>query len=306
MGGQQFGDAAVLVDTRALDRVLELDAGTRPGDRGGRHPVAGAPRAPRSAQRAAIAVGISQKQTGADRLTHRRRPGLQHPRPRADHRSRSSHAGRVASTSSTPDGRVRDVSSQRRMPDLFRLAIGGYGLFGVITRVQLRLAPRVQGGARSSRSARPRHRRSVFERRIRRRLLYGDSSSPSTRPGATSSTAASSPATSRSQDDAPLPRTDALPPGGLGAADLYFAHADKRRAFEASTPPTTCRRRGRSTGPTRSSSAAYADDYHAGLDRALGATVTGSEMITELYVPRPRSPTFMPRRATTSARTART
>ncbi len=29
-------------------------------------------------------------------------------------------------------------------PDLFRLAIGGYGLFGVVTSVRLRLTPRVK------------------------------------------------------------------------------------------------------------------------------------------------------------------
>ena len=37
----------------------------------------------------------------------------------------------------------------------------------------------------------------------------------------------------------------------------------------------------------------YPDGYHADLDRELGAAVKGSEMITELYVPRPALPEFM-------------
>ena len=42
-----------------------------------------------------------------------------------------------------PDGELR-TCSRRANPELFRLAIGGYGLFGIITRVELRLRPRVK------------------------------------------------------------------------------------------------------------------------------------------------------------------
>src|SRR5262249_22612924 len=38
---------------------------------------------------------------------------------------------------------------------------------------------------------------------------------------------------------------------------------------------------------------AYVDDYHAALDTTLGVSVRGSEMITELYVPRVRLESFM-------------
>jgi FAD/FMN-containing dehydrogenase len=40
-------------------------------------------------------------------------------------------------------------------------------------------------------------------------------------------------------------------------------------------------------------SAAYVDNYHADLDRAFHAKAKGSEMITEIYVPRPRLAPFM-------------
>ena len=42
-----------------------------------------------------------------------------------------------------PNGEVR-TCSRGMNADVFRLAIGGYGLFGVITRVTLRLRPRVK------------------------------------------------------------------------------------------------------------------------------------------------------------------
>lgn len=40
-------------------------------------------------------------------------------------------------------------------------------------------------------------------------------------------------------------------------------------------------------------SAAYVDSYHTDLDRATHAKVPGTEMITEIYVERPRLATFM-------------
>ena len=40
-------------------------------------------------------------------------------------------------------------------------------------------------------------------------------------------------------------------------------------------------------------SAAYVDNYHADIDRATGAAVKGSEMITEIYVERTRLSAFM-------------
>jgi hypothetical protein len=46
-------------------------------------------------------------------------------------------------------------------------------------------------------------------------------------------------------------------------------------------------------------SAAYVDNYHRDLDKAIGARTKGSEMITEIYVPRDNLAAFME-----SARTA--
>ena len=44
------------------------------------------------------------------------------------------------------DGELH-TCSRTENAELFRLAIGGYGLFGVVTRVRLRLMPRTKSSA---------------------------------------------------------------------------------------------------------------------------------------------------------------
>ena len=104
--------------------------------------MAGADRPPhRDAGRASPSPwGIRQKQTGADRSRSAARSpptSTAAAEAPADHRRR-----RVVH----PDGRRRQLRTCSRSEnrELFRLAIGGYGLFGVITHVRLRLTPRTK------------------------------------------------------------------------------------------------------------------------------------------------------------------
>jgi hypothetical protein len=72
----------------------------------------------------------------------------------------------------------------------------------------------------------------------------------------------------------------------------WLAHRDKRAAFDL----YSARYLETSDQIYWSDSqlaASYVDHYHADLDRALGASVKGTEMITELYVPRSRFAMFM-------------
>ena len=81
-----------------------------------------------------------------------------------------------------------------------------------------------------------------------------------------------------------------------------FAHADTRRAYEAYTSyylSTSGQRYWSDTGQL----SVYIDDYHAELDRRLGAAHKGTEMISELYVPRPALPAFLAAVRATSAST---
>jgi FAD/FMN-containing dehydrogenase len=75
--------------------------------------------------------------------------------------------------------------------------------------------------------------------------------------------------------------------------DLYYlSHADTRRTYEAYTSyylSTT----GQRYWSDLSQLSVYIDDYHADIDRRLNAQHRGSEMITELYVPRPALASFL-------------
>lgn len=282
MGGQQFGAGTVLLDTTAMARVLRFDA-----ERGQIEVEAGIQwpalidyllTAQRGRPRS---WGIVQKQTGADRLTlggalaanvHGR--GLRF-KPIVDD---------VESfVLVDAEGRPRTCSRQEN-PELFRLAIGGYGLFGVITAVTLRLAPRrklervvevidVEGLM------------PAIERRIADGFLYGDFQY----------------ATDAESDEflrrgvfscyRPVDDRTAMPPvqKELSVEDwnrlLYLSHADKKRAFEVYSTyylSTT----GQLYWSDTHQLSVYVDDYHAALDRRLGAPHRATEMITEIYVPR--------------------
>ena len=171
MGGQQFGDASILIDTRALNRVIDFDA-----ERGS-ITVEGGIQWPavidylnRAQEGSASQWGIYQKQTGADRLSiggalacnaHGRGLNL---KPIIQQVEQFDLVG--------PDGDVRTCSRVER-PELFRLVIGGYGLFGIVTRVQLRLRPlvKVRRVVEIGQTANIIER---FEQRIREGYLYGD------------------------------------------------------------------------------------------------------------------------------------
>lgn len=141
MGGQQFGEGCVLLDTRGLNGFVGFDR-----ERGLLEVEAGADwptiiRYSHEAQQGAVQLGIRQKQTGADDLTlggslsaniHGR--GLDMAPIVADVE---------ALTLVNPAGELVRCS-RRENADLFALCIGGYGLFGVIVRATLRLGPRLK------------------------------------------------------------------------------------------------------------------------------------------------------------------
>jgi FAD/FMN-containing dehydrogenase len=145
MGGQQFLSNAQLIDMRSLSRVIALDMerGLLTVEAGIQWPalIEGA----HALQRAHAPTqephwGIAQKQTGADALTlggalsanaHGR--GLTMPPIVHDVESFTLIDARGASV----------LCSRSDNAELFSLAIGGYGLFGVIVTITLRLCARV-------------------------------------------------------------------------------------------------------------------------------------------------------------------
>jgi FAD/FMN-containing dehydrogenase len=324
MGGQQFGEASVLIDTRALDRVLALDAErgliTVEGgilwpavleflERAQEDPCEARmdPRDPRPVvdPRDARPVmdprdprpvtgpsdrrwGIVQKQTGADRLSlggalacnaHGRGLAL---KPIVD---------QVESFDLLDAAGTIRTCSREQHPELFRLAIGGYGLFGLITRVQLRLRLRVKV-ERVVTLGETVEIMERFEDRIRDGYLYGDfqfatddTRDSFLRRGVFSCYRPVDPATPLTENPTRFHPDD-------WARLTRYSHTNKRLAFDfyASRYLATS---GQIYWSDSQLSAAYVDGYHADIDRATGARVKGSEMITEICVDRARLAAFM-------------
>jgi FAD/FMN-containing dehydrogenase len=288
MGGQQFATDGVLLDMRSFDKVRSFDAerGIIEVESGIQWPALIRWLNERQ-QATAPAWAIAQKQTGADRLTiggalsaniHGR--GL---------RMKPFVADVESFTLIDADGQHR-VCSRAENPELFRLAIGGYGLFGVIAVVQLRLVPRRK------------LRREVciltvddvmpaFAARIEDGCLYGDFQF--------ATDAASDDFLRRGVFACYRPVADDTPMGGDGVAlsekqwqELaWLAHTDKRRAFDAYAAHYLATHGQLYWSDTHQLSP-YLDDYHGALDARLGCG-RGSEVITELYVPRERLADFL-------------
>ncbi len=287
MGGQQFGEASVLVDTRELDRVLAFDA-----ERGLITVEAGIlwPAVLAYLERAQRLPGwgIVQKQTGADRLSlggalacnaHGRGLSLKPIVDQVESFDLLDFAGEIR------------TCSRAENPELFRLVIGGYGLFGIITRVHLRLRQRVK----VERVVTLGDMEDIverFEQRIRDGYLYGDFQFATDdtrdsflrrgvfscyRPVDPSTPLTANPTRFHPDDWARLTR---------------YSHTNKRLAFDLYTSRYLATS-GQVYWSDSQLSAAYVDGYHAELDRATGAPVKGSEMITEIYVERTRLSAFM-------------
>ncbi len=295
MGGQQFAEDAVLLDTRALDGILAFDreAGTVTVEGGVQWPqlmaYLDAEQAARDGRAGDAPLwGIIQKQTGADRLSlggalacnaHGRglalKPMIQQVRwfDLID-----------------ADGAVRHCSRTENR-ELFGLAIGGYGLFGVMARLQLELRPRVKV-RRVVELAETGSIIERFEERIRDGHLYGDYQFTT---DATRDSFLHSGIFSTYQpvdDDTPLtPNPTRFNPEDW-ARLTFYAHRYKRRAFEVYSTRYLATS-GQIYWADSQLSAAYVDHYHADVDRALRARVRATEMITEIYVQRTALPAFM-------------
>jgi FAD/FMN-containing dehydrogenase len=289
MGGQQFAAGTTLLDMTALCRVIHLDA-----DRGLVTVEAGIdwPRLVAHLSWAGAGQerqwGIIQKQTGADRLTiggalssniHGRGLRLRPIVGDVESFDLVDHTGAVVTCSRTSNA------------ELFSLAIGGYGLFGVIARVTLRLARRRMLERRvvlASVESLP----ALFDRRIRDGYEFGDCQF-ATAPGSQEFMRAGVFACYR-----PIADGHPISPDqpSLGPRDwqrlLRLAHTDKPRAF-AEYARYYMSTDGQRYWSDTHQLATYTDGYHESIDRELGATTKGSEMISELYVPRPGLPAFM-------------
>ncbi len=282
MGTQQFGTDTILVDVRKLRRVLHLDS-----QRGIVRVEAGIEWPELidgylSLQKANRQTwGIAQKQTGADRLTM---------------------AGTIAANAHGRGLRMKpfisDVESfvlvdatgtahtcsRTENPELFRLVHGGYGLFGIVTSVELRLVPRIK-------VERVVEIRTVddlavtFDKRISDGFQYGDFQF----------------AVERNSEDflhkgvfscyRPVSVETAFPASQKQLSDadwrqlLYLAHTDGKQAFKRYADYYLSNN-GQLYWSDLHQLSVYPDNYHREIDQRLHAPYPASEIITEINVPR--------------------
>ena len=291
MGGQQFLDGGVLLDASGLNHILELDA-----ERGRVRVEAGIlwsdlVRGLREMQQGqARRWSVVQKQTGADRLS------IGGALAANGHGRGLTYKPIVQDVESfelvDASGAVRHCSRTEN-PELFSLAIGGYGLFGIIYAVTLRLMPahRVRRVVEITTIERL---ETLFTERIADGFTYGDFQykTDETSPGFLRDGVMSC-YVPVSDDEA----GEANPPLNLLSEQdwrglLYLSHADKARAFDeyAGFYMST---NGQTYDSDTFQLSQYIDDYHQELDRSLNAAVKCTETITELYVPLPSLADFM-------------
>lgn len=289
MGAQQFGTDTVLLDMRGMRSVIDFDPET------GLIEVEAGVHWPElindylALQRGAERPwGIAQKQTGADRLTI---GGALAANAHGRGLTLKPMVGDVeAFTLVDERGEVRRCSRTENA-ELFRLAIGGYGLFGVMATVQLRLIPRrkleryvevreVEGLAEE------------FQRRIDDGYLYGDfqfaidpASDDFMKKGVFS-------CYRPVEDTGPMPENQKQ----LDADDwrelLYLTHTDKAEAFRRYSNYYLSTAGQLYWSDTHQLST-YLDDYHRMLEHRTKARHRGSEVITEVYAPRHRLAEFL-------------
>ena len=232
--------------------------------------------------------GIAQKQTGADELTlggalacnaHGR--GL---------RMKPIIADVESFDIVRPDGEIM-TCSRAANSELFRLAIGGYGVFGPMATVTLRLRERVK----LRRVVRVIDIEDVVhaaQRRIDAGFLYGDFQfdiDPASPDFLTKGVFA---CYHPVPIDTPMPEAQRELRAADGMELLLLAHTDKRLAFQRYAQHYLATD-GQLYWSDEHQRSVYMDDYHAEIDRRLGSACRGSEMITELYVPPDRLVGFL-------------
>src|SRR4029078_3867798 len=287
MGGQQFGTDSICIDKREVDRVVSFDR-----ERGLLEAEAGIqwPKLIRTYLDAESGDtkqwGIAQKQTGADTFTlggslssnvHGR--GL---------RMKPLISNIESFTLISADGKPIRCSREENS-ELFRLAIGGYGICGLIDTVTLRLVPR-QKLRRVVEIIRANDLPKRFEERIAQKFLYGDfqfsvdEKSPDFLQRGVFSCYQPI-----SEDDPISAKKDRRDDDRLDM--LRLAYTDRKKAFKRYSDYYLSTN-GQTYWSDTNQLSAYLPNYAQKIRNEIGGDES-SLVITEIYVPRPDLPDFL-------------
>jgi FAD/FMN-containing dehydrogenase len=280
-GGQQFAAHSVLVDMRGMNRIRDLDT------KSGVLSVEGGIEWPEliqgyiKAQNAAPAWGIRQKQGGGDRMTI------------AGALSANAHGHCLGTPPIVSDVEWIEIAradkalqkcSRTQDKELFSLAIGGYGLFGIITAVGLRLVPR-----RKVRRSVETHTLAevipLVEKRAANGSAFGyfqysidETSLEFMRTGVLTTYETVG-------DDTPLGGASTDIDEAQLASLLELAHKDRRSAY-AHYAKFELSKNGNVEWSDLHQLSSYPSGYHKTVYRHLGDDSQGADLIWEFYVPR--------------------
>src|SRR6266849_2833077 len=289
MGGQQFGTDTLLIDIRKLSRVLNLDRkrGIMEVEAGIEWPeLIDGYLALQNGD--AQTWGIAQKQTGADRLTM---SGTIAANAHGRGLKMKPFVSDVESFVLVDATGTAHTCSRTENSELFRLVHGGYGLFGVVTSLRLRLAPRKQV-ERVVEIQTVDDLIAMFETRIADGFQYGDfqfsiehASEDFLNKGVFSCYR-------------PVPMDTPMPSAEKQLTDenwrqlLYLAHTDAKQAFKRYADYYLSTN-GQVYWSDLHQLSIYPDNYHREIDDKLHDPYPATEMITEIDVPRPALKGFL-------------
>jgi FAD/FMN-containing dehydrogenase len=282
MGGQQFASNATLLDMNGMTRILGIDRanGIVEVEAGVQWPelVTALKETPWS---------IRQKQTGADRLSI---GGALAANVHGRGLAMKPFISDVESFTLVDAGGALVECSRSKNRELFAFAIGGYGMFGVVASVKLRLSQR----RKVQRVVEEQDIETVmraFDARIADGFTYGDfqfsidaKSENFLRKGVFSCYKPVS-------DDTPIaPAQAELKPEDWMKL-LFLAHTDKEQVYRQYVGYYLSTS-GQVYWSDDHQMSFYPDNYHQAIDPLLNMPA-GTEMITELYVPRAKLAEFM-------------
>lgn len=289
MGGQQFGTDTILIDIRKLNRTLQLDR-----ERGILTVQSGIEWPKLIDDYLALQTGdsqqwgIAQKQTGADRLTM---AGTLSANAHGRGLRMKPFISNVESFVLVDATGVAHTCSRTENPQLFGLVNGGYGLFGIVTSLQMRLVPRKKI-ERVVEIATVDDLSAAFDKRIASGFEFGDFQF----------------SVERDSDDflhkgvfscyRPVPMETPIPVAQKQLSDenwrqlLYLAHADPKKAFEKYSEYYLSTN-GQVYWSDTHQLSIYPDNYHREIDQKMHAPYPASEIIAEIDVPRPLLKEFL-------------
>jgi len=289
MGGQQFAEGSLHISMNKMDGVLDFDTeqGIIRVEAGIGWPALMDYLA-KAQEGQWPQWGIIQKQTGADNLTIGGALS-------ANAHGRGVHFKPIVQdvlgfTLVNADGDVLKVSREENA-ELFKLAIGGYGLFGVITSVDLKLQPRAK------------LRRTVelltldelpdkARERLEEGFVYGDFQYKTDETAVDFMRVGILSAYAPAGDESPIPNEqNKLSPQNWREL-LHLAHADKSKAF-AMYAAYYLSTDGQIYWNDTHQMSYYVEDYVEYLDEKMPQLAEGSLMITEVYVPRDKLKEFI-------------